>query len=78
MQIGKTLFRLQSDLSLAVCTCSNVLFILFWLLQKEVQEDDIDKSHWGELESESESEEESSEESEPEADETGLVTPAEG
>lgn len=49
-----------------------------WLLQKEVQEDDIDKSHWGELESESESEEESSEESEPEADETGLVTPAEG
>ena len=46
--------------------------------QKEVQEDDIDKSHWGELESESESEEESSEESEAEADETGLVTPAEG
>ena len=47
-------------------------------MQKEVQEDDIDKSHWGELESESESEEESSEESEAEADETGLVTPAEG
>ena len=47
-------------------------------IQKEVQEDDIDKSHWGELESESESEEESSEESEAEADETGLVTPAEG
>ena len=52
--------------------------LIYLLLQKEVQEDDIDKSHWGELESESESEEESSEESEAEADETGLVTPAEG
>ena len=46
--------------------------------QKEILEDDIDKSHWGELESESESEEESSSESEAEADDTGLVTPAEG
>ena len=55
-----------------------VNFTCHFLIQKEVTEDDIDKSHWGELESESESEEESSEESEPEADETGLVTPAEG
>ena len=46
--------------------------------QTPVQEDDIDKSHWGELESESESESESEEESEEEeetVDKTGLVTP---
>ncbi|XP_071079452.1 splicing factor 3B subunit 2-like [Haliotis cracherodii] len=42
-----------------------------------IEEEEIDKSHWGELESESESEEESEEESD-EDDQTGLVTPAEG
>lgn len=41
------------------------------------EEEEIDKSNWGELESESESEEESSEEEE-EQDDTGLITPAEG
>jgi splicing factor 3B subunit 2 len=42
-----------------------------------IEEEEIDKAHWGELESESESEEESEEEEE-EMDETGLITPAEG
>lgn len=44
-----------------------------------VPEEDIDKTHWGELESESESEEESEEESDEgeELDATGLVTPGE-
>ncbi|KAH3853443.1 splicing factor 3B subunit 2-like isoform X2 [Dreissena polymorpha] len=47
--------------------------------ETQVKDDDIDRSHWGELESESESEEESESESEEEGpDETGLVTPAEG
>jgi len=42
-----------------------------------VADDDIDKSYWGELESES-SEEESEEEEEEERDlESGLVTPGE-
>ena len=48
--------------------------------QAPVAEEEIDKSHWGELESESESEEESEEESDEdgaEADMTGLVTPGE-
>ncbi len=45
--------------------------------QVPVQEEEVDKSLWGELESESESEEESEEESEAgeEMDATGLVTP---
>lgn len=44
-----------------------------------VEEEEIDKSHWGELEEESSSEEESDEEEEDEEDMTGLVTPgAEG
>lgn len=45
--------------------------------QEAAEEEEVDKSHWGELESESESEEESEEEEE-EKDESGLVTPAEG
>lgn len=52
------------------------------LLQSGVEEGDIDRNIWGELESESE---ESSEEEEDEGedlgapvDESGLVTPAEG
>lgn len=45
--------------------------------QETVEEEEVDKTQWGELESESESEEES-EESEEEQDESGLVTPAEG
>ena len=51
-----------------------------YALQTPVQEEDIDKSYWGELESESESEEESEEDSEEEEetqDSTGLVTPGE-
>ncbi|XP_060605446.1 splicing factor 3B subunit 2-like [Ruditapes philippinarum] len=44
-----------------------------------VKDDDIDRSKWGELESESESEEESEEESDEETPEdSGLITPAEG
>lgn len=39
-----------------------------------VEEDTVDKTPWGELESESESEEESEDEDEDE-DQTGLVTP---
>ena len=39
-----------------------------------VEEETIDKTSWGELESESESEEESEDEDENE-DQTGLVTP---
>ena len=46
-------------------------------LQEVAEEEELDKSQWGELESESESEEESDEEDE-EKDESGLVTPAEG
>lgn len=43
------------------------------------QEEEIDKSHWGEMESESEEEEElESDEEEEDADESGLITPAEG
>lgn len=53
--------------------------LLSGYVQVHVKEDDIDRSHWGELESESESEEESESESEEEGpDDTGLVTPAEG
>ncbi|XP_070180987.1 splicing factor 3B subunit 2-like isoform X2 [Littorina saxatilis] len=47
-------------------------------LQEAAEEEELDKSHWGELESESESEEESEEEDDEEPDDTGLVTPAEG
>lgn len=45
--------------------------------QVPVQEEDIDKTRWGELESESSEEEESSDEDdeEEEQDATGLVTP---
>ena len=39
-----------------------------------IDEDNVDKTPWGELESESESEEESEDEQEEE-DHTGLVTP---
>ncbi|KAK3587750.1 hypothetical protein CHS0354_042705 [Potamilus streckersoni] len=46
--------------------------------QMPVQEEEIDRTHWGEVESESEEEESSEEESEGEEDEMGLVTPAEG
>ena len=46
-------------------------------VQEVAEEEELDKSQWGELESESESEEESEEEEE-EKDESGLVTPAEG
>lgn len=46
--------------------------------QNEVEEEKIDQSQWGELESESESEEESEESEEEEKDESGLITPAEG
>ncbi|KAH9505181.1 Splicing factor 3B subunit 2 [Bulinus truncatus] len=46
--------------------------------KNEVEEEEIDKTFWGELESESESEEESEEEEEEEKDETGLITPADG
>ena len=46
-------------------------------MQEADEEEELDKSHWGELESESESEEESEEEEE-EKDDSGLVTPAEG
>ena len=45
-----------------------------------MEEEEIDKTQWGELESESESEEESSEEEEDEegeVDATGLITPGE-
>jgi splicing factor 3B subunit 2 len=47
--------------------------------QAPAQEEEIDRTRWGELESESESEEESSEEEEDEeaVDATGLVTPGE-
>lgn len=47
-------------------------------VQEAAEEEELDKSHWGELESESESEEESEEEDDEEPDDTGLVTPAEG
>lgn len=50
-------------------------------MQVEAEEEEVDKSMWGELESESEeSEEEESEEEEEggEVEESGLVTPAEG
>ncbi|CAG5114754.1 unnamed protein product, partial [Candidula unifasciata] len=46
--------------------------------KNEVEEEEIDQSQWGELESESESEEESEESEEEEKDDTGLITPAEG
>lgn len=47
-------------------------------LQTAVQEEDIDKTKWGELESESEEEDEPSDEEEDgEPDNAGLVTPAE-
>lgn len=54
-------------------------FALTICVQVVVEEEDIDKSHWGELEEESSSEEESDEEDEDDEDMTGLVTPgAEG
>ena len=46
-------------------------------VQTTVEEEEVDKTQWGDLESESESEEESEESSE-EDDDTGLITPAEG
>ncbi|XP_014770914.1 splicing factor 3B subunit 2 [Octopus bimaculoides] len=47
--------------------------------QTIVSEEEIDKTHWGELESESECEESEEESSEEELDTTGLITPgAEG
>ena len=44
-------------------------------MQVPVQEEDIDKTQWGEMEEESSSEEESDEEEEEEEDMTGLITP---
>lgn len=52
---------------------------IFFLFQTIVSEEEIDKTHWGELESESECEESEEESSEEELDTTGLITPgAEG
>jgi splicing factor 3B subunit 2 len=51
------------------------------LFQSVAEEEEVDRTIWGELESESEEESEEEEEDEEEGekeDETGLVTPAEG
>lgn len=43
-----------------------------------MDDEDVERKPWGELESEESSSEEEEEEPEQEVDETGLITPAEG
>ena len=60
-----------------LCNPNHVLTNLYIIFQVPVQEEEIDKSLWGELESESEEEDESEEETdeEGEMDASGLITP---
>lgn len=56
---------------------------MLYICKANEVDEDIDKSAWGELESESEEESEEEEEGEEgdegeDADQTGLITPAEG
>ena len=63
-----------------MCFSCPFIFVHF-CLQEEEEEEEVDHTRWGELESESEessSEEESEEEEDGEVDETGLITPADG
>jgi hypothetical protein len=67
----------DSSLILSICKCLRSTRI-FSFLQAHLIEEEIDKSRWGELESESSEEESEEEDEDEERDmESGLVTPGE-